>query len=133
MLIRPSLFLRRALLADGVVTGACALLMVTGGAFLAGLLGLPEPLLFYAGLGLVPYALIVGYLGTRESLPRGAVWAVIACNLLWALDCVALLAFGGMSPTWLGEAFVVVQILTVLVFAELQYMGLRRANALAAA
>ena len=60
--VRPSSLLRRALGADAVATLASALLMVLGAAPLAGWLGLPETLLRWAGLGLVPYAAWVGWL-----------------------------------------------------------------------
>lgn len=47
-------------------------------------------------------------------------------NVLWAADCLILLASGWVAPTGLGIAFVLVQAVTVLAFADLQYLGLRR-------
>lgn len=53
-------------------------------------------------------------------------WAGIACNVLWAIACVLLLISGIVAPNSLGVAFVIVQTVAVLVFAELQLTALRR-------
>jgi hypothetical protein len=125
---RPTTFLRYALLGDAAASGATGLLMVLGGGFLTGLLGLPEPLLRYAGLILLPYAAIIAYLGTRESLSRSAVWAVIVVNAIWVVDSVLLLLGGWVTPTTLGYAFVIFQAVVVAAFADAQYLGLRRSS-----
>jgi hypothetical protein len=127
-LARPTPFLRWALLADAIATGGTGLLMTLAAGALAPLLQLPEPLLFYAGLPLIPYAIFVGWLARRDVMPRFAVWAVIVLNVLWAADC-ALLAFSGwVAPTALGYAFILMQVVVVAAFAELQYVGLRRST-----
>ncbi len=122
----PSTLLRWAIIGDAGVSAACGLLMALGAEPLSGLLGLSAPLLHYAGLALLPYALFLAWLAGRRPMPRAAVWAVIACNLLWAVDCVLLLVLGWAAPTGLGVAFVLVQAVTVLGFAEVQYVGLRQ-------
>lgn len=124
MSIVPSLFLRRALLADAVASAATGLLMATGAGFLDSLLGLPTLLLREAGVLLLPYALLVGWLGTRASLPEAAVWAVIVGNVAWTAASLGL--FIVLAPTALGYAFVIGQALVVGLFAELQYIGLKR-------
>ena len=118
--------LRRALLADAVVSGASGLLMFGGAGFLAGLLQLPEALLRYAGLVLLPYGALVAWVATREKSQRPAVWAVIVANALWAIDSIVLLLSGWVAPNALGYAFVIAQAVVVAVFAEIQYSGLRR-------
>jgi hypothetical protein len=123
----PSPFLRYALVGDAVASGATGLLLALGAGALAGLLGLPEALMRSAGLILLPYAAVVALLGTRATMSRRAVWAVIAVNGVWVADSLILLASGWVSPTALGYAFVLAQALAVLVFAEAQYLGLRRA------
>lgn len=133
LLVRPSVLLSRALAADAVVTFAVALAMLVGAAPLAPWLGLPETLLRFAGLGLVPYAAWVGWLARRATLARATVGLVVACNLLWAVDCLVLLVSGWVRPTLLGQAFVVAQVVAVIAFAELQFMGLRRSPAQAGA
>ena len=123
---RPSTFLRIALVGDAVASGATGLLTGLGSGLLASLLGLPESLLRYAGLVLLPYAVVVAYLGIHGSLAAGAIWAVIAINAIWAADSALLLLSGWVTPTALGYAFVVLQAAVVAAFAEAQYLGLRR-------
>ena len=123
----PSPFLRYALVGDALASGATGLLLVLGAGALTGLLGLPEALMRAAGLILLPYAAVVALLGTRATMSRRAVWAVIAVNGVWVADSLILLASGWVAPTGVGYAFVLAQALAVLV-AETQYLGLRRAG-----
>jgi|GEM_PF-801965 len=83
---RSMSFLRLALLGDGVASEATGLAMIAGAGLLEGVLGLPESLLRYAGLFLVPYAIVVAFVGTRERIARGAVLAIVAVNLLWVVE-----------------------------------------------
>ena len=128
MSFHPSPFLRRVLVADALASGATGLLMALGPDLLERLLALPSALLLYAGLALLPYAAVVAWLAARASMPRAAVWAVIACNAAWAADSLLLLASGWVAPTALGYAFVVAQAFVVALFAELQFLGLRRST-----
>jgi hypothetical protein len=125
-MIQPSSFLRRALLADAIFSGVSAVLLALGASGLASLLNLPEALLRETGLFLVAYAALVGWLGIRQSMPKPPVWIVIAGNAAWALASIALLFSGWVTPNLLGEAAVAMQAIAVGVFAELQYVGLRR-------
>jgi quinol-cytochrome oxidoreductase complex cytochrome b subunit len=130
---QPTRFLRYALIGDAVASGATGLLMAAGAGFLTGLLNLPEELLRYAGMFLLPYALIVAYVGTRPEVSKAAVWAIIAINALWAVESIGLLVGSWVAPTMLGYAFVIFQAVVVLAFAETQYMGLRQARSMNAA
>lgn len=127
-MINPSLFLRRALQADAIFSGASALMLVFGAGLFAPLTNLPETFLRNTGLVLVIYAALVGYLGTRSMMSKAAVWAVIAVNVIWAIDSFILLASGWVSPNLLGQALIVMQAAAVGVFAELQFIGLRRSE-----
>lgn len=124
-----SSFLRKVLLADGAISLASGLVMVLGGAWLKSRLGLPAWLLVPAGLALFAYTAAVWWMARRAGVPRVAVWAVIAINLAWAVDCVAIAAGPWFAPTGLGQAFLAAHVITVLVFAELQFMALRRGGA----
>lgn len=130
---RPSLFLRRVILADALLSGAAGLLMAGAADLLDGLLGIPAALLRAAGLVLLPYAALLTYLSRRDSLSKTAVWIVIAVNTLWAADSVLLLASGWTQPTLLGIVFVMAQAAAVGLFASLQYVGLQRSGAAALA
>jgi len=129
MLVSQVSPLRRVLLADALVSGATGLLMFGGAGFLASLLDLPQPLLSYAGLVLLPYGALVAWVGTRENLQRPAVWTVILANALWTVDSIVLLLSGWVAPNTLGYAFVIAQALVVALFAAMQYRGIRRMSA----
>ncbi|MEZ0167721.1 hypothetical protein [Microvirga sp. TS319] len=132
MMLYPSPLLRQALLADATTTGAFGLLMLLAAGPLGHLLGLPEMLLRVAGAILVPYVAFLAWLSLRERTNGAFIWAVILGNVLWAADSLLLLVSGWVSPTGAGYAFVIAQALVVLMYAELQFMGLRRSNAAAA-
>jgi hypothetical protein len=123
---RHSPLLRQGLLADAVITGTTGLVMFFGASVLASLLELPAALLRYAGLALLPFVAYVAYGATRERVHRSAVWAVILLNALWVAASIVLLLSGWVAPNALGAVFVIVQALAVAVFADIQYLGVRR-------
>jgi hypothetical protein len=126
--IRSSQFLRRALAADAIFSGLAAVLLAADAGVLAPFLELPEALLRETGLFLIAYTALVGWLATRTAAPKALVMLVIAGNAAWTVGSIALLLSGAVSPNLLGEAFVVAQAVATGVFAELQYVGLRRSD-----
>jgi len=127
-MINPSQFLRRAIQADAIFSGVSAVLLTFGAGELAPLLNLPEALLRETGLFLIAYAALVGWLGTRQTMPKALVAIVIAGNAAWTLASIALLLSDVVSPNLLGEAAIALQAIVVGVLAELQYIGLRRSG-----
>jgi hypothetical protein len=132
-MIHSSQLLRRALLADAVFSGVSAIAMVLGAGALASLLGLPEALLRETGLFLVAYTALVGWLGTRMSVPKPLVMLVVVGNAAWTLASIALLLSGAVSPNLVGTIVILAQAVATGVFAELQYVGLRRSGETVAA
>ena len=129
----PSHFLRRALAADAIFSGAGAVIFTLGAGELAPLFDLPEALLLETGLFLIVYAAFVGWLGTRQSFPRILAGIVVVGNAAWTLASIALLFSGAVTPNLLGEAAVVAQAIATGIFAELQFIGLRRSSDMVAA
>jgi uncharacterized protein YjeT (DUF2065 family) len=127
-MIQPSLLLRRAFLLDTIVSGMMAFLLTFGARELAPLLDLPEELLRETGLFLIAYTALVGWLATRQSMPKVLVMIVITGNVAWTLASIALLFSGAVTPNWLGQVFVVAQAIVPGALAELQYIGLRRSG-----
>lgn len=119
-------FLRNVLRADALSCIACGLLQVAFTDDMARLLRLPHTLVAYSGEFLLAYGVLVAFLSTRNPVPRPLVWLLIAGNLAWAVACAVALFGGGFAPSGLGVAYVAAQALTVVVLAELQYVGLRR-------
>src|SRR5918997_453104 len=97
--------LRLALKLDAAASGASGALLVAAGSVLDDLLGLPLALLLPVGLFLLAYAAFV-----------------------WVADSVALVATAWFPLTALGAAFVLAQAAAVFLFANLQFLGLRRAR-----
>jgi hypothetical protein len=130
--IRASSLLRRVLIVDAVTSGAMGLAMVVFAGLIADLLQLPLDLVSEAGIVLLPFAAFVGFVASRRAPVRWAVWAIIAMNVIWAVDSILLLFTGWVAPNMLGYAFVVAQAAAVLLFADLEYRGLKRSDAVAA-
>lgn len=120
-------FLQKVLYADAVAASATGLLLLSTSEWLAGLLQLPQPLLFYAGLSFLPYALIV-ILIARNPAPRPAViWALVAYNALWTVESLLLVPL--VRPNTLGLGFMLLQAGVIGLFAVLQWIGLKRQGA----
>jgi hypothetical protein len=130
--IQSSIFLRRVLLLDAVSCGAMGVLLLAGGGALTGVLNLPAELLNEAGIVLLPFALLLAFLGTRARLMRAVLWAVIVGNAIWAIDSVLLLLSGWVEPSVLGYIFVAGQAAFVALMATLEFIGLRRSAPVAA-
>ncbi|WP_027552617.1 hypothetical protein [Bradyrhizobium sp. Cp5.3] len=127
-MIFASTFLRRALLADAVFSGIAALGFTFGAGAFAALFNLPEVLLRETGLFLIAYTALVGWLASRASLPKALVLLVVIANAAWTVASIALLFSGAVSPNLAGELMVVAQAIATGVFAELQYLGLRKSG-----
>ncbi|RJL33181.1 hypothetical protein [Bailinhaonella thermotolerans] len=126
---RTDTFLRRVLLLDAILTGASALMWVGLTGFLHDLTGLPEGLLRGAGLVLLPYVAFLAYIATRPEVPRKGAWAAVIINALWTVDSVIVLVAGWAGDlNALGVGYVLFIAAVVLGFAELQYIGLRKAR-----
>jgi len=125
-------FLRNVLAVDAAMSLAAGAVSVLGAGLLAPLLGLPQPLLFWAGLFLLPWSAFLFALSRRAELSRLLLVDVIAINGLWVVASVAILVAGLVTPNVLGIAFLLVQAAAVAVLAELQFMGLRRGRLAAA-
>jgi len=128
--VQPDLFLRRVWWADAAVSAVVGVAMAAAAAPLSALTGLPERLLAAAGLALLPYAAFLAWLATRQRVQRVAAWLPVPINVVWAIDCIALAATQP-APGAALIAFIAVQVVTVLAFAELQYIGMRRLSRLA--
>ena len=126
-------FLRRILIVDAASSAALGALLVGAAPSLGAALGLPTTLLRAAGMVLLPFAAFVTLVARRSTISRGAVWAVVVCNVLWVVDSIGLLLSAQVQPTVLGTAFVIAQAAFVALMAELEFIAVRRSGALAAA
>lgn len=118
--------LRRVLWADALSGSGTAVLHLALAGALSTLLGLPGALLSASGMLLLLYVALAGALALQATPSRALLGTLVVGNFAWALACLALLFGGLVSPTPLGQAYLVVQAVAVLVLAELQWTALRR-------
>lgn len=125
-LIQHSVFLRKVLKTDALLSAITVAVMTFGADVLAPVTGLPADGLRLVGLALIPWVGLLLWVGTRPAVPAGWVWLVIALNGLGAVAC-AVLAFGAsLDLTALGLGFMAVNGVGAAALADLQYLGLRR-------
>jgi hypothetical protein len=129
----PSLFVRRALLADAVVSGVTGALLTLGASLAAPVLGLPQGLLLGVGLFCVGYGGALGWLARTPALSATAVRTVVIGNTVWVAASVLFMLVGPSTMTALGLGFVGFQAAVVAGLAEVQWMGLRRQRLVQAA
>lgn len=132
MIVTTTPFLRAVLWADAAMGLAAAAITILGARLLSDYLALPEPLLFWAGVALLPIAAFLIAMAVRPTIPRAWLSEIVIINALWTAASFAILLFGLVQPNMLGTAFVIVQALAVAAFAFLEAMSLRSDTAIAA-
>lgn len=126
--ITPSPLLRFALRLDAAASAAVGLLTCLLARPLDEVIGAPPAWVLGIGLFMLGYGVVIGWLSARPTLARGAVWFIVIGNTLWALESVLLTFSGWIAPGTLGIALLLTQAAVVALFAELQYLGLRRST-----
>lgn len=119
------LTLKQALLTDAIVSGTIGLPSLVGARWLSSILDLPTTLLAGSGAIALTYAMGLGWLATRTTVPSAAGRTVVTGNVLWATACVVLLLSGWIEPNSLGVTLILVHLAGALIFAEMQAMALR--------
>ena len=122
----PDRPLRLPLGLDAVATGAVGLLALHGSPVLDRFLGTPAALTAPIGCFLLGYAIAIGVVGTRQRVSRAAVWGVVLLNLAWVVASVATVVAGPFALTAVESAIILTQALAVVLFAEWQFLALRR-------
>ena len=105
-------------------------LMTLAAAPLAALTGLPEPLLFGAGLALLPIAALFFVMSRMQPVAQPLLWLAVLGNLGWVVASVGVAAI--VPANALGVAFVLAQAAVVAVLAILEARGLALRGPLAA-
>lgn len=123
---RPSSLLRRALVADAVISGAVGALQLAAAGPLSGLLAIEAGWLQRSGLILLAWTALLGWMLTRKAVSPPMAWTVIGINLAWVAASILVLVEGAIAPNTLGMAYVLAQAAVVAIFAEVQFFGLRR-------
>lgn len=127
MSTHTSSLLRKALYGNSIfsfVSGAIFLLFSKA---IAGFLGLPASwIILVLGVGLIVYGIEIYLAARAEPVNRGIAKFAVYADLAWVLGS-AVLIFANIVPfTDAGKWAVAIIADIVLVFAILQYVGLRR-------
>lgn len=125
---RPAL--QTVLKLDAATCLLMAALLVLASRPVAGMTAIPAPLLFWAGMILLPVAGFMAILSQAATVPAWAARLVIGGNIAWVLASLLLPAFGAFSPNGLGWVLVVTQAAVVAVFAWLERIAARRPAAM---
>lgn len=111
--------INRIILLDAATCAIMGVVLVAASAVLSTLLGLPENLLYYAGLVLLPIAAFMAIVARQSTPPSAGVWLIVIGNIAWVIASIAVLTI--FSPNGLGSAFVLLQAAVVSIFALAEY------------
>jgi hypothetical protein len=127
-MIVPSPLLRFALRLDGSASALAGLLVCMIRPALTPLLGAPPDWIFGLGVFMLCYGLLIAWTAGRSRLATTLVWSLVIGNALWVVASIVLAFSSWIDPTRLGQAVILAQAALVAVFAELEYLGLRRSQ-----
>ena len=120
--------LRFALRLDSAASAGLGIVMLALSGKLDGWLGTPTAFTAGVGVFLLIWAAALAVLATRPTIAASGVWTVIGLNVVW-IAASLLMAFGGpFDLTGWGVTLMAGQALPVLLFIDLEYLGLRRAR-----
>lgn len=123
--IQPARLLKLALYADAAAGLSLAGLQLLLPSLLAEQLSLPVGLLTGSAIFLVGLVLALVFLANARRVWAAAVQFIVIGNVGWAITCLMLAGTSILSPSGLGVAFLALQGIAVLLFAYLEYAGLR--------
>jgi len=118
--------LRFALKLDAGVSGVAGVAIATGAGVFDGEVGAPAAAPVAPGAVPVGGSVPLWTPASRRRVTRRTAWAGIALNVAWAVAS-GLVALDWSPLTAAGTALVLMQAVAVVVLADLQYLGLRRA------
>ena len=111
---------------DSLTCMTAGLLMLLGADWLSPMLGLPAPLLGWAGVALFPVAALFGWMSRQQVTSRALLLVAVLGNALWVVgSLIVAIAF---SPTPLGFGFVLGQAAVVALLALMEARGLTPAT-----
>lgn len=117
--------LRKILIADAMVCVLSGLSLIAATGYWDSVTGIPSLEILVSAAILFPVGALMLWTGTRNTVPPVWVGVILAGNGIWILSSLTVL-FGGIYPlTDFGWAFVAAQTVLVLIFTDLEYMGLR--------
>jgi hypothetical protein len=117
--------LRFAMRADAVLTGLAGIAALPFAGWLAEMAGTSKAFEYSMSAFFIAYGVVVLVLAQLPSVRKPGI-AVITANLLYTVAAVAFVLSGWMPLTTMGVVGTLATGVYTLVFAELQYQGVRR-------
>ena len=121
-----SSLLTRALLANAAFSGICGALIVVFDERIVSALTQVDHQLWPLGMMLIAFSASLTWFATRRSVSSAWVTSVIAADLAWVVGTVVLLVGWSELLSTAGIWALSIVGALVLLFAELQWFGLRR-------
>jgi hypothetical protein len=119
--------LRFALRLDAAASAGLGLVILALSGRLDEWLGTPSAFTLSVGAFLLVWASALGMLSLRPQIAAAAVWTVIGLNVVWIAASLAVAFGGAFDLTGWGMALLALQAAPVLLFIDLEYLGLRKA------
>jgi hypothetical protein len=118
--------LRMAMRVDAILSGLCGITLMAAAGPISGLTGFPKAAEFTTGAVFVVYAVVV-FLAARLRHVRTAGIATAIANLAFTVAAVVVVI--ALDMTTAGVVAMLASGVYTLVFADLQYLGVRRIKA----
>ncbi|TDO08950.1 hypothetical protein EV580_4981 [Mycobacterium sp. BK086] len=115
--------LRLAMRADAVLSGLAGIALMAAAGPLSGFTGIPTAAEYAVGAGFVVYGIVV-FLAAGRARVRTAGVATVIANLVFTV--LAVLVVLAVDLTTAGVVVTLAGGVYTLVFADLQYLGVRR-------
>lgn len=124
---RKDSLLRRGLIGNAIFSAVTGALMIVGARPVSEFTGLtPMWVPAVIGVGVLLWALDVGWLARKDKIESSKAWFVIAGDLAWMVVSYGIIIAGVPELTTAGNWTVAVLAEIVGIFAVVQYLGLRR-------
>ena len=121
-----AILLRRALLSNAAFSASCGVVIMLFDETIVSLITTMEHRLWPLGLMLVGFAASLAWFATRRTLTSAWVCSVIVADFAWVVGTVVLLAGWHEQLSAAGVAILIAIGAVVLLFGELQWIGLKR-------
>jgi hypothetical protein len=120
--------LRFALRADAVLTGTAGVVIAAAAKPLSSLTGLSTATEYAIGAGYVLYGLVVFGLASLGSVRRAGI-GVVTANIVYSIVAVVTVIADWLPLTTTGVVLTLATGVYTALFADLQYLGVRRLRA----
>lgn len=115
------LTLKTLLVADALTCAVMGVALLVASAPISAITQIPQALLFWAGLSLLPIAAFMAMTAAFAPASRWAVGLVIIGNIAWVAASLLLPIGGFISPNALGWIFLIGQAAIVAIVAKLEF------------